>query len=331
MRALASLGMSMLVLGRYYYVYIPALADLDLLGALILGVVLVIIFLGIGWLYDERGRMWSQKVQVGVQRDPYRFVPNNRSFAIDFPVTYAVLSTLQGIFQEHGMDTKEVRDLVRYLRDYYDRKPEREDIERAEPVAEEFIDDYPFSNQVEERDEISLTARLKYGFELGALRLSWVHELTGIYQDVLVFGAFYVTILFPGVAQNNMVPVEYLMLGLLLISFPLLVGITLIGWFYDRKLQAWSANVVVNAERNPFYYVPPPRYHVLELPFFYALLRTLSEILHAENIENREVELTLDYLLEYGKLRVSEDEDISTARELQDSRKDLFGVYPSEG
>ena len=56
-RALLSLALGMLVLGKYYYIYIPVLSDLDLAGALILGTVLMILFMVVGWIYDDKAKL----------------------------------------------------------------------------------------------------------------------------------------------------------------------------------------------------------------------------------------------------------------------------------
>ncbi|MFW9805155.1 MAG: hypothetical protein ACFFFK_00335, partial [Candidatus Thorarchaeota archaeon] len=58
-RALLSLAMGMLLLGRLLYVDIPYLQDMGIWGAIILGLLLVLLFMAIGWAYDEKGKMWA--------------------------------------------------------------------------------------------------------------------------------------------------------------------------------------------------------------------------------------------------------------------------------
>ena len=82
-RSLSSLALSMLVLGRLYYIYIPGLSDLGLLGALILGTFLILLFIGIGTLYDIKGKMWCPKNQALVDRSVYEYVPNIRDLTFD--------------------------------------------------------------------------------------------------------------------------------------------------------------------------------------------------------------------------------------------------------
>jgi hypothetical protein len=61
-RAWMGLALGMFSLGKVYAAQTPGLAELGLIGALILGSVLVLVFLGVGWLYDVKGKMWSPSV-----------------------------------------------------------------------------------------------------------------------------------------------------------------------------------------------------------------------------------------------------------------------------
>ena len=85
-RALSALAMGMLVIGRWYYGYIPILQDWGILGALILGAFLFSGFLAIGWAYDIKARMWSQSNQVSVEKNPYSYVPNFKNAAFEYPI-----------------------------------------------------------------------------------------------------------------------------------------------------------------------------------------------------------------------------------------------------
>ncbi len=74
--------------------------------------------------------------------------------------------------------------------------------------------------------------------------MNWIQSLTVLFQDVLVFCALYVTLLFPDQVVDGLVPLNYLMLGILFLSLPLYLFLIAAGWYYDKKLRVWSADIV---------------------------------------------------------------------------------------
>ena len=91
-RAWMSLAIGMLSISRLYYIYVPGLQDQGFIGALILGCGLIFLFMGIGWLYDEKGRQWRFTIQALQDRGIYRFVPNPRAHVVDYPFFYTPIS-----------------------------------------------------------------------------------------------------------------------------------------------------------------------------------------------------------------------------------------------
>jgi len=316
-RALLSLALGMFVLGRQYYGFIPFLEPLGIFGALILGTVLVMVFLGIGWAYDEKGKFWSPKVQAGAERNPYQFIPNYHNTAFDYPALYAVFASLRKTFEKTGMDTSSLDRMSLYLDDWFHRGVNRSDIFGAEAVAEKIAPER-FDETIEKRRKgIPIGARLKLGFETELLRLNWIQALTGLFQDVLVFGALYVTIIFPTVVVDGLVPLPYLMVGILFLSMPLYLGLTAAGWYYDKKLRVWSVDYAVKVERNPFSYVPDPRNGIIEIPFFIALFKPLNTLFKKMNLDNSELEKIIEYLETYREFSAADDKDMAEARALR--------------
>jgi hypothetical protein len=317
-RALLSLVMGMFVLGRGYYIHIPFLADLGLVGALILGSFLTLLFLGIGWLYDEKGRMWSPKLQANAERNPYQYISNYKSMAYDYQTFFAVISTIRKLFEHLSMDTRDLDDIAFHIDAFFNRKATRADVFSAEPHAEEFNRRHPFVEGMEpKKKRIPIATRLKLGFETEILRLNWIQSLTGLFQDVLVFGALYVTILFPSQVTNGLVPLDYLILGILFLSLPLFFILTLAGWYYDKKLRVWSADYVVKFERNPYMFVPDPRNGVMEIPFYTTLFRSFLELFRKLGLEESGLESMLDFLNRYMILDVSDDNNMKKAKSLR--------------
>ncbi len=209
----------MFALGKIYYIYIPELAELGLLGALLLGGVLVLLFLGVGWLYDAKGMMWSAKMQVAAERNPYRYVPSPREFAFNYATIYAMLGTLRSILLELHLEVTSLDDSIKYLDTYFRLRENKKDMVAAEEEGKDFMKTHPLSQvSMDDRGNIRWGAKVKMAFEVRLLRLSWIQQLTGMMQEALVFGAIYVVFLFPDAAVGNIVPINYLFLGLILLS-----------------------------------------------------------------------------------------------------------------
>jgi len=326
-RAVSSLVLGMLVLGRLYYVYIPGFNEMGLLGALALGSILVLLFVGLGWVYDVRARMWSQRAQALTERNAYEYVANYKTYALDYPVFYAILQTMKNILEKANLETESIDDFLRYFKDYFVRSTSRQDLAAAMPAAKEFMETHPLTNSPEmTQQKVGLGARAKLAFQVHMLRLTWIQSLTGLFQDVLVFGAMYVTIFYYEGADaiGGVVPIEYLIQGILFISLPLFVLLASLGWVYDKKLRIWSPDVVVKVERNPFMYVAEPRMHIMVFPLFHALLGTLDEVLIADGIEDNEINRILRYISDYSNLDVSRNEDMEKVRNLRSSYGEIF-------
>lgn len=326
-RAITSLALGMFVLGRLYYEYIPILQDMGFVGALILGTVLFLLFMGLGWIYDVKGRMWSPQAQATVERSPFSYVADYRSYAVDYAVFYSILKTLKRIECKLGLGTESTDDVLMYLDGFFQRGINRKDISSALRDATDFMQDHPFTQQsdVAERTP-SLGGKTKLSFQVQMLRLTWIQSLTGLLQDVLIFGTFVITLVYFEGSDviGEVVPLEILILGFFVISLPLFVLLAVLGWFYDRKLQIWTPDLMVQVERNPFTYVAEPRLHILILPALIVVLETLRQVLLSLGEETSEVERILTYIKEYSKLDVTRDEDMEHARNLRKSLGVLF-------
>jgi hypothetical protein len=326
-RALMSLALGMLVLGKYYYVYIPVLSDLDFWGAITLGIALTSIFMGLGWFYDEKARLWNESVVVGLERNPYSYVPEFRVYACDYPAIYAIMATLRSLLRREDLDANRLDSLAEYLDGFFHTRPgSRTDLFTAEKRAEEFLEQNPFIGLDKGHSErkFGFMTRIKRGFQVWMLRLSYIQSLTGLGQDVLVFAAVYVVVIFPSVATDQLVPVQYLLQGILFMSVPIFVVMVLAGWFYDRKLKLWSPDLTVQLERNPYSYVPEPRTYALTYPMFYTLLKFMHDLLEHLDTATPEIRRIADYLSEFLKLQVSRQEDIWISIE---KRRELGTIF----
>jgi len=323
-RAWMGLALAMFSLGKVYSEKIPSLAALGLIGALILGSILVLVFLGIGWIYDVKARMWSPKMQAFIERDPYRYIPNYKTYAIDYPAIYAIVLTLQQVLSDRGLSSKALNDVRLYMNRYFRRTPERADIIAANEDSIKFFDQNPFMVSTKKKENVGVSGKAKLGFEVAKLRLEWIQQLTGLLQDALVFAAVYVIWIFPGVAVDGIVPVGYLILGFFILSIPMLFIVTLVGWYYDKKLRVWSPDMIVKVERTPYTYVPYPRDYAMDLPAQYAILETMKEVFQALNIDTTEVDAILNYMDGFYDFKASREKDMEKARSLRREYGQVF-------
>jgi hypothetical protein len=324
-RALTGLVLGMLVIGQFYFEYIPPLAELGIVGALILSFILILFFMAVGWYYDVRAQLWKQTSQAAIERDPFQLVPGPNSYASEYPIHFAFFSTLQRVFQNIGLKDSSANDIIDYLGEYYGLKPIKKDLSAIPEEAEDYLATHQFiEDEAVKPRKGDLTSRLKLSFEVHRLRLLWIQQLTGMATDALVFGALFVTLLFPNEVVNGIVPLHYLIIGLFVLALPLFFGITLVGWYYDKKLRVWSADTAVRAERSPYQYVPPPRAYMIEMPIYFMLFETLIEVFKQINIDTGELERIVQYLSDYGCLDVKQDKDIQAAQILRKSYGALF-------
>lgn len=322
-RALTGLATGMLVIGKFYLPYVPVLDDLGLIGSLLLGMTLFMFFLGLGWIYDVKLKMWSQKTQVAVERNAYYHIALISSRAYDYPLLYTLLTTLHGTMNKIGINSKSLDSIVEYLQEYFILAPTKEDIRRSLEMGEQFITEHPFGTErAKDRKSVPLSSRIKLAWELQFLRLSWIQSLTGLVQDTLVFGVLYVFIIFPDATTENS-----LLLGVFGISLPLLFFLVALGWVYDRKLAVWSADLAVQIERNPYSYVAEPSIYAFTIPFYYTVFKVFYEILVKNGLDTKQVESILEYLDEYSTLVSSRSQDLNTAIQI---RKSLGPIFTEE-
>ncbi|MCF2136991.1 MAG: hypothetical protein K9W43_07055 [Candidatus Thorarchaeota archaeon] len=318
----------MFVLGSRYYLYIPILADMGLIGALTLGSLLTLLFMGIGWLYDEKAKMWSQQVQATTERSPYQYVSNYKGYAFDYPVFYGFLMVMRDVLKKMNLSTDAIQDCIVYLNSYFKRGLSKHDINSALPAAKEYITAHPFTGDIEPHEKpISLRARIKLSFQINLLRLTWIQSSTGLVQDVLVFGVSYVILLVPSanLTVDDALSFEYLVLGLLFISLPLFLLLVTLGWIYDRRLRIWSPDMIVKFERNPYQYLPEPYLHIMLFPVYIALFNTFRKVFLKEGLDTSSIDKILTYLQQYAALDVGHTKDMQKARDLRNSLGVLFG------
>lgn len=324
-RGMLSLALSMFVLGRLFYLNVPYLRDLGLLGALILGSLLTFLFIFLGWVYDEKAKMWSASIQASQERNPFSYVPNFRTLAFDYPMLYAVNAFMKNLFQKIDKPTNNLADLITFLNGHYRKRPCKTDIWESKEWSETFFQKHGFEHgNKSKQNKVSISGKLKLGFQVEKTRLNWIQGITGLAQDALVFGTFYITLLVPVASVGDTIPLDYLILGVVFISIPILIILAVIGWFYDKKLQAWSPERVVLMERNPYSYVPQPRFHTYDLPFLYTSLALIKQFIQKEDVEIAEMNNLTSYLAKYSSFSSRKETDMEASRLQRNRYGQLF-------
>jgi len=304
----------MLVLGKYYYEFIPPLQPLGLLGALILGTLLIILFLGVGYIYDVRLKLWNETFQVGVERDPYQQAPNIRSYSMDFPALYAFLLFFRKSLLKGNQDVTKINELTKYYDSFFHRSAtDKSNLVDSIKTNEEFLKRNPFTkNPAEPRKGRSIGGRAKNSFQTQILRINYIQGLTGSAQDVLIISALYVPILF-----GNTLPEDILLTAIYLISLPLFLILVILGWYYDKQLKMWGPEFSVRIERDPYSYVPEPRLWISVFPFMFAFLKTTYDVLDKTNADTSYLKKLIEYFAKYSNLKASVEDDMKQGQAIR--------------
>ncbi len=331
MRAILSLATGMFVLGRWYYPYIPLLEPLGLIGALILGAILTFAFMGLGWVYDKKAKLWTQDIQAKVERNPYRYVPSFADLASNLPFIHSLTFILRKTLKQLELSTEALDDFIEYMSIYFSLQPIKDDISRAKSISDEFWQNHSFGHNQQSKDyKMGLIERLKLGFQVSVLRINWIQSITGIFQEILIFGALFSLVIFSDVAVNSSLPTDYLLIGLLFTAPPLTLVIIALGWFYDKKLKIWSVDAAVKVERNPYSYVLEPRLIAFFLPVFRAYLEVIMRIREKLDTGVEDIERFFEYLSAYSKLSPARRDDLKHAKQLRASLEWVFASYQKE-
>ena len=328
-RAFLGILLGMLVLGRYYYVYVPPLVDLGFIGAIILGTIFLVTFIYFGFLYDAKAKMWNEQNIVTFERNPYQYTPAPRFMMAEYPTLFAVTSTMRKLLVKLQIDTEPLDEFTEYLDKHFGYSPtSRSILDESANLGEQFMKDHPFvTGPASEPSRTSIRSRMKKGFLTEVWRMTQIQSVTGLVQDVFVFAAFYSLLLFPAVVVEGVLPVDYLLLGILLIAFPLLIVLVAIGWVYDKRLRLWSPTQIVLWERIPYSYVPEPRFFIFLFPIFYSLLKTYYDMFVKLNIDTTFLTRIIIYLDKHWQLTVKKESDMALSRK---NRSDLGPLFKSK-
>jgi len=90
-------------------------------GDFLLSLLILLVFVIGGYLYDRAFELWSEDITVRVERNPYTYVPGPKEFLITIAVQHLLAYLL---FKE---DEKEAKLFLEILSEYFSLTPNSED------------------------------------------------------------------------------------------------------------------------------------------------------------------------------------------------------------
>jgi hypothetical protein len=143
-----------LILAGLYVEYVPFFNDMGVLGPFVFAVVILFVFLILGYIYDRVFVMWAPSQEVTQERNPYMYVPSPKDHIFWFPLYATMLDATEELAKKVGADTSAVRETREYYGKLQALRPERnEDIDEGIRLRQEFISKHPFSDVFDGKEE----------------------------------------------------------------------------------------------------------------------------------------------------------------------------------
>jgi len=298
-----------LVLGGFYYKYIPALETMGLIGAVILALPIILIFLAIGYVYDSTFKLWNQQKQVLIERNPYQFVPRPRDFVFYYPLMFLFIRFIDEVSEKVRVSSGSLTELRNHYATLFSLDSQQiEDLNKSREMSQSFLTRMPFKTSGDQPGRSStLWNKVKFAFSVQLWRLTQIQNLWGIFSDTLVVAALY-SVHLPSWSDE--------LLGIGVLAFIMVVSFLVAGWIYDRRFKLWSPLMVVAVERNIYTYVATPHDIMLMYPFVMSTMTTLGQIVSDMGGDMSDIRAAEHYLQEFFTLSDKEDESIDHAKRM---------------
>jgi hypothetical protein len=154
-RGIWSLFYGILLLAIAYFEYIPFFVDMGTLGPFVFAVLILLVFLVLGYVYDRILVMWAPSQEVSMERNPYQYVPAPKDRVFWFPVYSALLDASEKIADKYDLDKSAIKETRQYYAELEKLRPERnEDIDKGARLRRSYLNQHRFSDFYrEERTE----------------------------------------------------------------------------------------------------------------------------------------------------------------------------------
>ncbi len=153
-RGIWSLFYGTLLLAMAYVGYVPVFSVFGAAAPFVFAVVILIVLLILGYIYDRVLVLWAASQEVVQERNPFQYVPGPKDHIFTFPIYSTVLDAMEQLGDRFGVDTSLIKETREYFAKFERFRPERrEDIDEALKLRQEFLKKHPLISD----DELELT------------------------------------------------------------------------------------------------------------------------------------------------------------------------------
>jgi hypothetical protein len=150
-RGMWSVFYSILILAYAYYAYIPLYANMGVLGPFLFAFTILVFFLLLGYLYDRVFQMWAPATEVGVERNPFQYIPSPTEHIFWFPFFSSMLDMTQALAEKYNIGTEVLEETREYYSNIANLRAERKtDMSKAIEMRKEFLAKHPFVDILDE-------------------------------------------------------------------------------------------------------------------------------------------------------------------------------------
>jgi len=144
-RGIWGLFYGILLLAIAYFEYIPLFVDMGPIGPFVFALLILFVFVILGYIYDRVLVMWAPSQEVTIERNPYQYIPAPKDHIFWFPIYSALLDVSEKLADEYNVDKTAIHETREYFAKLEKLRPERtEDIDVGIELRKEFVEKHPF-------------------------------------------------------------------------------------------------------------------------------------------------------------------------------------------
>jgi len=131
-RAIFGLLTFAVLLAIGYYEKIPWFNEINFwLSNIILTLIIFVVFVLGGYLYDRVFRLWTENTKVTIERNPYTYVPTPKEEIFTMGVYSFMISSLSKISKNLGIELEGEEAVKLMFNEYYSMNPETPEFEKS--------------------------------------------------------------------------------------------------------------------------------------------------------------------------------------------------------
>lgn len=157
-RAIFGLLTFAFLLAAGYVEYISFLDKLGFWGVIIFTILIFIVFIIGGYLYDRVFSLWSENQAVNIERNPYTYVPSPKEQWYTMAVYGYIFNSLNQIAKKLEIDLDNEDELRLFLQHYLSMSPNTpnyvEEVEKLKVISKHVRERYMQSGKIASYDEV---------------------------------------------------------------------------------------------------------------------------------------------------------------------------------